>query len=137
MKLRTMIDFVLWLRGMTTMELVNEFPNTFHLLNCADSKEKSVTKLLSNDAILYRLIGDYAKLLKKPINLNMFIVSPSESRDNIIFKGDWRYDVDDRYTYITYVNDLTKKYDTIRLETDFTVEKITGLGLELVDGFLK
>lgn len=54
-------DFVLWLNSMTTAELVQEFPNTFHYLNASDGVEGTANKMIANDAILWRLVKEHAK----------------------------------------------------------------------------
>ena len=55
--------YIFWLNSMTTVELIKEFPNRFHILNAKDSQDESVLKIISNQAILWDLVKDYAKEL--------------------------------------------------------------------------
>lgn len=59
--IKTLSQFVHWLNSMTTTELINAFPNTFHLPLAGDGKQSTVTKILANDAILWKLVKEYNK----------------------------------------------------------------------------
>jgi hypothetical protein len=82
--LLSLSDFITWLNSMTTTELIHEFPNTFHLPLAGDSKQSTVTKLLANDAILWRLVKEYNKFLKKPLTISMF-----EGKSKLFFGGQY------------------------------------------------
>lgn len=73
----------------------------------------------------------YSDFLKKPLDLNMFICSPSGCKDEILFEGDWRYSIDDRYTHICWVEDISKKYGIVELHKFKTIGDLVNLGLEL------
>jgi hypothetical protein len=73
----------------------------------------------------------YKDFLKQPLKLEMFICSSSESKDKILFKGDWRYSIDDRYTYLCWLTDKSETYKTITFNEVKTIEDLCGSGLEL------
>ena len=59
--IKTLSEFIHHLNSMTTPELIKAFPNTFHLPLAGDSLQSTVTKMLANDAILWRLVKEYNK----------------------------------------------------------------------------
>ena len=59
-KLEELSNFISKLNSLTTTELINEFPNTFHYPTPQKDVE-SVNQFLANDAILWRMVKDKNK----------------------------------------------------------------------------
>lgn len=72
-KLISMTDFVFMLRNRTTSELCKDFPKSFTLPVYNGNKDDMVKKMLGIDAIQWKLTGEYAKFLKQPLTLGMFV----------------------------------------------------------------
>lgn len=83
-KLISLSQFVFWLNSMTTTELIMRFPNTFHLPLAGDAQDSTVIKMISNDAILWRLVKQYAQFLERELKIEMF-----EGKDKIFSGGEY------------------------------------------------
>ena len=57
----SLTDFVFFLNSLTTVELHQQFPNTFNKLSSAYGVHETVKKSLANDAIMWRLVKHKAK----------------------------------------------------------------------------
>jgi len=72
-KLTPAADFVLHFRSMTTSELCETYPKIFKTPVWTGSQSEMVKDMLAIDAIKWRLVGEYAKFLKRPLELFMFV----------------------------------------------------------------
>lgn len=75
-----MVDFVLHLRGMTTSELCNTYPERFKMPVWSGSKSEMVKAMLAIDAIKLDMIGNYAKFIKQNLTLGMFVPVDNEGK---------------------------------------------------------
>jgi hypothetical protein len=78
----TMLDFVFHLRNMTTSELCKTYPNTFVMPTWNGSQDDMVKSMLAVDAILWKMTGEYAKFLYRPLKKGFFV--PCDKDDNIL-----------------------------------------------------
>lgn len=85
MKLRTMRDFVLWIRGMTTTELCAEMPTRFPLPTWKGDVKAAANEFIGLDAIKWHVIGEYAKFLSRRVSLGMLIAD--ENNEKVLFKN--------------------------------------------------
>ena len=60
-KLEELSDFVSKLNSLTTTELINEFPGTFHYPTPQKTVKESANQFIANDAIIWRLVKDKNK----------------------------------------------------------------------------
>ncbi len=129
MKLIPMIDYVLELHGMTYSELIKAIPNTFHLLSLNDSKEETVNKMLSNDAIMSRLFKEYAKFLKQTPELWMFV--PCDKEGNVLEEPDAlpeNLDQHSRFSHLEILEQYQKAKERV-LFKGFEIVKLPKLKL--------
>lgn len=77
-----MTDFVFMLRNRTISELCKDFPKAFKMPEWNGDKNEMVKKMLAIDAIQWRLTGEYAKFLKQPLTLGMFV--PCDEEGNVL-----------------------------------------------------
>lgn len=82
MKLQSMTDFVLGIRNRTTSELCEYMPSVFTAPKWKGYQDEMVKDILAFDAIKFRIIGDYAKFLKQPLELGMFV--PCDLEGNVL-----------------------------------------------------
>lgn len=82
MKLISMTDFVFMLRNRTTSELCKDFPRAFKMPEWNGNKSDMVKDMLAIEAIQWRLTGEYAKFLKQPLTLGMFV--PCDDEGNVL-----------------------------------------------------
>jgi hypothetical protein len=121
-KLLPLSEFVHFLNCMTTTELLNEFPNSFHLITPNDSVQQNVEKLLANDGILWRFVKEYNQFLMKKITLDMI------EGDNKIF-GESPKVVSDEGTFDYFINDkvLVSFKDNVIVPDLCNIERIGDL----------
>lgn len=110
MKLISMTDFVFMLRNRTTSELCKDFPNVFRLPEWNGNQDDMVKKMLAIDAIQWKLTGEYAKFLKRPLKLEMFVPCDEngiviERPIDIYYKPDFGCQ---KYPQESYEEDLRK-----------------------------
>lgn len=82
MVIKTMKEFVLYLRGMTTSELITNFPLSFHNPVWTGNSSDTAKQFLANDAILWKFTGEYAKFLCPKLEIWMFV--PCDDLGNIM-----------------------------------------------------
>lgn len=78
MELVSMTDYLLKIRGMITSELCREMPQHFRMPVWKGDKDEMVKDMLALDAQKWNLVGEYAKFLKTPLHISMFIVVDCE-----------------------------------------------------------
>jgi len=114
--MKTLSEYVSWLNSMTTTELLKEFPGEFHLLDAGESPAGCVTKILANDAILWRKVKEYnQKFLKTS--------SPNSISNSLHLRSD-KIELLDRFITFLQKNGY--------LDTDATCEEPFA-----IDEFLK
>jgi hypothetical protein len=96
-----MIDFVFTLRNRTTSELVRDLPNNFRKSVWNGNQTDMVNDMLANDAIQWKLTGEYAKFCKRPLNKNQF---DQNDKENCLFKGDWKIKKDSNISFESVYN---------------------------------
>jgi hypothetical protein len=111
LKLISMIDFVFMLRNRTTSELVTDFPNNFKKPIWNGNQTDMVKDMLVNDAIQWKLTGEYAKFCKRPLHKNQF---DQNDKENCLFKGDWKIKKDSNTSFESVYNqDIQINLDTL------------------------
>ena len=80
----SMISFVLHFRGMTTSELCKTYPNTFKYPVWNGNQNDMVKDILAIDAILWKLVGEYAKFNSKIVKKGFYL--PCDNDDNLLEK---------------------------------------------------
>lgn len=90
MKLISMVDFVLYIRSMTTSEICKTYPKRFSLPVWKGDQSEMVKDMLAVDAIKWDVVGEYAKFLKQPLELWMFV--PVDSDGSVLEEPHWTDD---------------------------------------------
>lgn len=129
-KLLSLSEFISWLNSLTTMELINEFPRSFHTLKSHESKDEAVLKLVSNDAILWRFVKDYNKFLLTDLDINLF------EGDNKLFLGGKYHNIQPSTVFNYYeIGGIVIFRDTNAnvngLKCKRKIEDISGFNIEL------
>mgnify|MGYP001346061043 CR=1 FL=1 len=128
-KLISMVDFILYIDGLTTVEFCDKY-GVPHPYFTGDVRT-SADQFLQVDAIKYRLITAYAKFLNKELTLDMF------EGDKKIFNGG-SYETKLPYNnYVVVGNGSTTIFQDTDLEKNTSlklrINDITGLGIEYTD----
>lgn len=71
--LKSTTDFLLHLRGMTTSEICKAYPRRFREPVWKGCQDEMVKDMLALDAAKWDVVGEYAKLMKQPLELWMFV----------------------------------------------------------------
>lgn len=120
-KILKLDEFVFWIHSMTQSELDVEFPQTFHRLNASDTKSESVNKMVSNEAIKFRLVLEYARFLKKKLVIEMF------EGDDAFIGGGQKIDTGEGFSFYK-VKDVRLFMDQPKRENVPFGKKIEDLG---------
>lgn len=156
-----MTDFVFLLRNKTTSELCRDYPNSFRIPEWKGDQSEMVKKMLAIDAIQWKLVGEYAKFLKQPLKLEMFVplsktgsyikeVMATEkiyheelkqAKSKVLFKNITVLENDDKYISFKTKNIAIFVYDKITesfvVQNDWDVERLVKLNMELTESAIK
>lgn len=164
MKLQSTTDFLLHLRGMTTSEICRAYPRRFREPVWKGDKDEMVKDMLALDAAKWDVVGEYAKLMKQPLELWMFL--PCDKEGDVLEKPndltfelyknghtasswiieDWKK-AQERMLFHGFKYCIINKEDGIRDENHtplsiselqkMKIENISHWNIEVTDSFIK
>lgn len=82
MKLMPSVDFILHIHSLKTKELCDTYPKRFKITTLKGRATKAANKFIELNAIKWDIVKEYAKFLKKPLTLSMFV--PVDEKGNVL-----------------------------------------------------
>lgn len=81
-ELRGMVEQIAWLRGMTSSELIANFPRNFSpVIFDKNNPDVATMGFLARDARLWKMTGEHMKFLSRNLKINFFIACDAKGKE--------------------------------------------------------